>query len=188
MRILAFCLIFFFANAEAYFASASIQDSRIQKKANHFYKPGGICGFSLEGGFFNEPQNIVDYKLSFELKRFGYSYSDGDESVSLWSVGIKPLTWSITYFNVMLEMYGSLAYVFTASNVDEDMEKDYLYHPLKASSYVYGYGYRLGYNINKHILVALKMDYQWVPNLEIDKYDGGFIGGWGLSVQWNLPW
>jgi len=188
MRILVFCLIFFFASADAYFVSASIQDSRIQTKSNNIYKPGGICGFSLEGGFFNEPKNIVDYKLSFELKRFGYSYSNGDKSASQWSFGIKPLTWSITYFNVMIEMYGSIGYVFAASNVDEITEEYTLYHPLKAPSYVYGYGYRLGYNINEYILVALKMDYQWEPNLRKEGLDGGLIGGWGLSIQWNLPW
>ena len=85
MRILVI-LLFLCFSVHAAFVSVNIGDSRLQS-AHWVSDPSGIVGFSLEAGFFNESTNLIDYKLSFDVKRFGYSYNDGDEAVSFWAIG-----------------------------------------------------------------------------------------------------
>ena len=184
-RLLVFCLLALCINAHAVFLAGYVGDSRIQS-SNDIYKPAGIVGLSLDAGFFNEPENIVDYKLSFVLKRFGYSHHDGDETVSLWSIGIKPLTWSVTFYDVSLELYGSFNYIFSTNGNTEYFESK-LYRKTNADSYTYGYGYRLGYNINPQCFVALQMDMQFMKWRSNHVANNEYIGGVGLSFQWNLP-
>lgn len=184
-RILIFALLLCI-QSHAIFLAGGIGDSRLQSE-NEIYRPSGIVGLSLETGFFNEPENIVDYKMSFVLKRFGYSHHDGDNSVSLWSFGIKPITWSVTLYNITFEIYGSFNYIFTASGITDKFENDRLYRETKAYSYTYGYGYRLGYSINSQFFVALQMDMQYLDWISNPVKTNVFIGGLGLSFQWNLP-
>ena len=56
-----------------------------------------------------------------------------------------------------------------------------------------GYGYRLGYHINEHILVALYADYKIMSwdYLDFSGVDSGlhpdyYMGGLGLSLQWTF--
>ena len=83
MRILVLLLFLLCVNAHAIFVSLSVNDSRLQTR-NWVYKPSGMIGFSVEAGFFNEPENMIDYKLSVGIKRFGYSFDDGNDVVSFW--------------------------------------------------------------------------------------------------------
>ena len=78
MRILVLLLFLLCVNAHAIFVSLSVNDSRLQTR-NWVYKPSGMIGFSVEAGFFNEPENMIDYKLSVGIKRFGYSFDDGND-------------------------------------------------------------------------------------------------------------
>jgi hypothetical protein len=85
MRLLMLIVFLFFANANALYIALNVNDSRLQSK-NWIYKPSGIIGFSIESGFFDEPENLVDYKLSIGIKRFGYSFDNGDGVLSFWGV------------------------------------------------------------------------------------------------------
>ena len=48
---------------------------------------------------------------------------------------------------------------------------------------VLGYGFRLGYNLNEHFLLALRFDSYLFQYEEADAF---WVGGWGLSAQWNF--
>ena len=202
MRRIVFALVVLcvaFTSANAAYLNATLQDSRIQE-SNHIYKPGGIVGFALEGGFFNESENIVDYTLGIGIRRFGYSHSNGDKSVSLWEIEFKPLTWSVTYWNVMLEFYLGIGYIFAESNVNEEMEKRFEGTDDRGShgtienikeTIAINYGYRLGYRITEQFMVSLVADYQkpgpgW--HYAHDPTGHFFVGGLGVNFQWNMPW
>lgn len=59
-----------------------------------FFKKDGVR-------FFNEPENYVDYALAVGLRRWGYSYDNGNESVSVWSFELKPICWSVSIWKLM---------------------------------------------------------------------------------------
>ena len=115
--ILAF-LLFCVAQANAIYFSTSIGDSRIQSK-NKIYKPGGIIHYAFEIGFLNapNPENILDYKFAIGIDRFGYSHSDGEKSVSLWEVYLKPVVFSVTKHSVMFEIAPYLGRLLDASGL-----------------------------------------------------------------------
>lgn len=196
--IFALLLLCTLGTANAAYVSGTLQDSRIHE-SNHIYKPAGIIGFAVEGGFFNEPENIVDYTLGVGIRRFGYSHSDGDVSVSLWEFEFKPLTWSVTYKSVMLEFYLGLGYIFASSNVGEEMEEMFRGEDARGNhnfltDILYctaiNYGYRLGYRITDQLMVSLVADYQTpTEGWKYRYYETGhfWVGGLGLNVQWNLP-
>lgn len=188
-----------FTSAHAIYFDATLQDSRFTEK-NHIYNPAGIVGLALEGGFFNEPENMVDYKLSLGIRRFGYSHSDGDVSVSLWEIEFKPLIYSVTFKGVMLEGYLGMGYIFAASNINDEM-RDHLegkdargnhnFLTDMVESSTINFGYRIGYWITEQFLVALVANYQEpCPGWQYP-HESSFhvaVGGIGVNVQWNAPW
>ena len=95
-KLVLFVLLALCVNANAFFVGGNIWDSRIQSD-NVIREPAGALGFSLETGVFDEPENFIDYKMSIELRRFGYSFDDGEQTVAFWGIGIKPMIWSVTY-------------------------------------------------------------------------------------------
>lgn len=192
MRILILLLIFFCVNAHALFVSLNINDSRLQTK-NWIYKPSGIIGMSVEAGFFNEPENMIDYKLSVGVKRFGYSFDGGEDVVSFWGLDLKPCTWSVTYRKIMFELFPSLSWHFAQNNLNKRMNEKGFSSLIDEKRFALGYGYRLGYNITEHLLIALYADYKFMnwdyKNTEgvvDDLYPNYIMGGWGLSAQWNF--
>lgn len=192
MRILVLLLFLLCVNAHAIFVSLSVNDSRLQTR-NWVYKPSGMIGFSVEAGFFNEPENMIDYKLSVGIKRFGYSFDDGNDVVSFWGLDLKPCTWSFTYRNIMFELYPSISWHFAQRNLNNRMEEHGFSSVIDAKRFAFGYGYRLGYNITKHLLVALYADYKYMnwdyrnaEGVVEELYPSYIMGGWGLSGQWNF--
>lgn len=192
-RIILAFLLFCVVQANAIYVSTSIGDSRLQTD-NNIYKPGGVIHWALEAGFFNETENLIDYKLAVGIDRSGYSHSDGDESVSLWELYFKPMVWSVTFHNVMFEVAPFLGWMFTASGItDYDDQLFYGYSSIKYQINL-GYEYRLGYQINESFFVGLTANYR--TNMygfhHTEKYDASnddfIIGGWGLNFQYNLPW
>ena len=189
-RIILAILLFCAVHASAAYVSTSIGDSRIQSE-NDIYKPGGIIHWSLEAGFFNEPENLVDYKLALGIYRFGYSHSDGDGTVSLWEVYFKPMIWSVTYFNVMLEFSPYVGIMFAASGITD--EDDELFFRSFGTHVTIGYEYRLGYQINEKFFVGLTANYHTIEygfhHIPNDfGVDHALMGGLGLNLQYNLPW
>lgn len=189
--ILAF-LLFCVAQANAIYISTSVGDSRIQSK-NKIYKPGGIIHSAFEVGFFNESDDNVDFKFAIGIDRFGYSHSDGDKSVSLWEVYLKPVIFSITKNNVMFEIAPYLGRLLSASGLTDHDDQSF-FHGYYAKQFTGGYEYRLGYNINESFFIGLTANYHYIPygfhhnehpNVRADDY---LMGGWGLNFQYNLPW
>jgi len=181
MRILAIALFVLCTSAHAVFIASSIGYNYILEDAP-ILDPAGIISWSAEVGFGNEPQNFVDYKFSFEIKRTGYSWKGGEESVSLYLFSIKPITWSITYKKIMFEVFASISQPFYSCNMDEQRGERYG-KVFFENDGVLGYGFRLGYNLNEHLLLALKLDTSLIQYENADVFG---VGGWGLSAQWNF--
>lgn len=181
MRILVIVLFILCVNAHAVFVASSIGCNFIQEDVP-ILDPAGIISWSAEVGFGNEPQNFVDYKFSFEIKRTGYSWEGGKESVSLYLFSIKPITWSVTYKRIMLEIFASISQPFYSSNMDEQRGERYR-KGFFGNDGVLGYGSRLGYNLNEHLLLALKFDSSLIQYEDVDCF---WVGGWGFSAQWNF--
>ena len=191
-RIILAFLFFCVAQANAIYISTSIGDSRIQSK-NKIYKPGGIIHCAFEAGFFNESDDNVDFKFAIGIDRFGYSHSDGDKSVSLWEVYLKPVVFSVTKNNVMFEIAPYLGRLLDASGLT-DNDNQLLLHTPYGKHITMGNEYRLGYNINESFFIGLTANYHYLPygfhhnehpHVKVDKY---LMGGWGLNFQYNLPW
>ena len=191
-----FCLICA-VHANAIYFSTTLGYSRLQED-NQIYKPGSILHVSFETGFFNEPENDLDYKLAFGIDRFGYSHSDGDVSVSFWEFYFKPITISFTKHNIMFEVAPFTGVIITANNLD-DYNDTLLFHrpePYRADIYIYrltvGYENRLGYQINKMFFIGLTTNYRFlaygIHRRRYHKEERPFMGGWGLNFQYNLPW
>lgn len=191
-RIILAILLLCIVQAHAIYVSTSVGDSRLQSD-NRIYKPGGILHWSLETGFFNEPENLFDYKLAIGIDRFGYSHSDGDETVSLWELYFKPMVWSVTYYHVMFEFAPYIGWMFSANGItDYDDKLIYGTSTIK-EQITLGYEYRLGYQINKQFLVGITANYHQLQYgfhhmPAADDNDDFFIGGWGINFQYNLPW
>lgn len=189
-RLIAVLIVLLCINANAFFAGANIWDSRIQSD-NIVYKPGGVIGFAIEAGVFNEPENMVDYKMSLELRRFGYSFDNGNESVIFWSVGLRPLSWSFTYRKFIVEAYVSLFMVFSHDELNKETEKkldDFVDY------FTGSYGFKLGYRLNDKLTISLMGDFVQLElrfnegrNYSfIDDFTTYMVGGIGLSIQYNI--
>ena len=181
----------------AAFLNIDIKDSRLQVD-NDVYKPGGILGFATELGVFNEPDNMIDYTLAVGVSRFGYSHSDGEVSVSAWDIYIKPFVWSITVKRVMFEASVGFGYIIQTNNFNPEMKDvmtngfdNWEFYQYLGHRSDFRYGYRLGYRITDQIMVSLVANYQylwcgWYGGPSVG--DHVFTGGWGLNLQWNIPW
>ncbi len=192
-RIILAFLLFCVAQANAIYFSTSLGYSRLQED-NQIYKPGSILHVSFETGFFNEPENDLDYKLAFGIDRFGYSHSNGEVSVSFWEVYFKPIAMSFTKHNIMFEVAPFTGIMIAANNLD-NYNDTLLFHRPEAYRYriTLGYEDRLGYQINKMFLIGLTANYRFLiygihRSRRFHKEERPFMGGWGLNFQYNLPW
>ena len=159
----------------AAFLNIDIKDSRLQVD-NDVYKPGGILGFATELG----------------------SHSDGEVSVSAWDIYIKPFVWSITVKRVMFEASVGFGYIIQTNNFNPEMKDvmtngfdNWEFYQYLGHRSDFRYGYRLGYRITDQIMVSLVANYQylwcgWYGGPSVG--DHVFTGGWGLNLQWNIPW
>lgn len=197
MRRILVLILFACCFCRAAFVSIDLKDSRLQID-NVVYKPGGIFGFALEFGVFNEPKNRVDYSLAVGFGRFGYSHSDGDKSVSAMDIYIKPLVWSITVKGVLFEMNVGMGYILSTKNFNPELEdamengfENWNWFDRARRKMSFRYGYRLGYRINDQLQVSLVANYQtlgcaWYGSSMSNRTM--LTGGWGLNFQWNIPW
>jgi len=191
MRILVLCLFLLATYANAFFAFGNLGDNRLQSE-NNVYRPAGIVNWSLGVGVFDEPQNLIDYKMSFGLTRIGYSFDDGNESVSLYVMDFNLISWSATYKNIYFEIYGGFSYLLFANNFSDYMQEKVGDEFIDQERVYPRYGYRLGYYVMDNLMVSLTANY----NIVWWRYGHGswnsnnnetlLIGGIGLSVQYNL--
>ena len=183
--------------SSAAFLDVEFKDSRLQTD-NEVFEPGGILGFGIEFGTFNEPKQMVDYTLAVGISRFGYSHSNGRMSVSVWDFYIKPLVWSITVRKFVFEMNFGIGFILSMNNFNREME-DVIKKGYDRESFfeyvvhrgIVKYGYRLGYRITEQMQVSLVANYQylwcgWYGSSSVR--NRVFTGGWGLNFQWNIPW
>ena len=159
--------------SHAIFIDATIQDSRIVDD-NHIYKPEGIVGTAFEVGFFNETENMIDYTLAFGLRRFGYSYNGGNETVATWAIEFKPIIWSVTLWDISFEANIGIMKTFAGHHYREDGDGNNL-----------DYGFRLGYRINPQFMASICYTEQRPVEATLRLFT---IGGWGVNLQYNLPW
>lgn len=182
--VVALCVI----NANAFFVGGRIGESRLQSE-NVIYKPAGIVALSLESGFFDEIDNSVDYSMSFELKRFGYAYNDGDNSVAFWSVGLKPMIWTFSFWQMYVQGYLSLAFIAVHDEFESAMEEHY-FDGFDSHRFFWGSGLAIGYRIQEKLSVALSYDINTLFILESRskyRYETNYsIAGIGLSVQYSI--
>lgn len=182
--VIALCVI----NANAFFVGGRIGESRLQSE-NVIYKPAGIVALSIESGIFDESENSIDYSMSFELKRFGYSYNDGDDNVAFWSVGLKPGIWTFSFWQMYVQGYLSLAFIVAHDEFESAMEEHY-FDGFNSHRLFWGSGLAIGYRVQEKLSVGLSYDintlfihdsrrkYRYVINYS--------IAGIGFSVQYNL--
>ena len=190
-KLILFVLLALCVNANAFFVGGNIWDSRIHSD-NVIREPAGALGFSLETGVFDEPENFIDYKMSIELRRFGYSFDDGEQTVAFWGIGIKPMIWSVTYKKFVADAYFSYFFIFNHDKLNEKTEekKESFAHDLAGS-----YGFRLGYKLTDKLTLSVmgdfvQMDWRYRDTYNYDLIDDGIatymIGGFGLSVLYNI--
>ncbi|MCQ2107640.1 MAG: hypothetical protein MJZ05_02635 [Fibrobacter sp.] len=193
MRILVLLLFFLTVYANAFYAFGNVGDGRLQNE-NQVYRPAGIVNWSLGVGMFDEPQNIIDYKMSFGLSRIGYSYDDGKESVSLYVMDFNLVSWSATYKKFYFEVYGGFSYLLIGTNFSDYMQEKIGDEFINEERFYPKYGYRLGYYVMDNLMVSLTANYnlvKWRFGQEASSWDGennGFLlmGGIGLSAQYNI--
>ena len=186
-RILALVLLLV-AYSNAFFVAGGIGDSRMQVK-NQIYKPAGIIGLSLETGAFDEPQSISDFAMSLELRRFGYSHHDGEQSVAFWSFGVKPLLWTLRIWRIYFRTYFSLMYVFASDEQDEDVadiDNESMHGP-RSVNFAMGAG--LGYKLDEKWQIGLFYDIRFTGLREKETFQDAStytFGGLGISVQYHI--
>lgn len=197
MQRVLILILFVCGLSSAAFLDVEFKDSRLQTD-NEVFEPGGILGFGIEFGTFNEPKQMVDYTLAVGISRFGYSHSNGRMSVSVWDFYIKPLVWSITVRKFVFEMNFGIGFILSMNNFNREMEdvikKGYdreIFFEYVVHRGIVKYGYRLGYRITEQMQVSLVANYQylwcgWYGSSSVR--NRVFTGGWGLNFQWNIPW
>ncbi len=197
MQRVLILILFVCGFSSAAFLDVEFKDSRLQTD-NEVFEPGGILGFGIEFGTFNEPKQMVDYTLAVGISRFGYSHSNGRMSVSVWDFYIKPLVWSITVRKFVFEMNFGIGFILSMNNFNREME-DVIKKGYDRESFfeyvvhrgIVKYGYHLGYRITEQMQVSLVANYQylwcgWYGSSSVR--NRVFTGGWGLNFQWNIPW
>ncbi|MCQ2123192.1 MAG: hypothetical protein MJZ25_03325 [Fibrobacter sp.] len=188
MRAILIIALFLVVNANAFFAGASIGDSRLQSE-NQVYKPSGIVAFSLDAGVFDEPENDIDYSLAVTIRRFGYSHSDGDKSIAFWAIDLKPMIWNFSYRQFFAQTFLSLGYIVSHDYLGDYIEEKY-FTGFKPQQIHMGLGVALGYRINKKIWLGLSYEEQAMyyhdSNLNHGDDYGYSMGGLNLTVQYNI--
>ncbi|MCF0225708.1 MAG: hypothetical protein HUK20_15690 [Fibrobacter sp.] len=188
MRKILIIALFIVVNANAFFAGASIGDSRLQSKTL-VYKPAGVVAFSLDVGVFDEPENYIDYSLALNIRRFGYSYFDGDKSISFWSIGLKPMIWNFSYKHFFVQTFLSINYIISHDYLGEYIEEKY-FTGFKSQQFHLGFGVALGYRFNKKIWLGISYEEQTMYFHDSDLNHGdeyGYgMGGINLAVQYNI--
>jgi hypothetical protein len=188
MRRFLAIVLFLVIHSNAFFVAGGIGDSRMQVK-NQIYKPAGIVGLSLETGAFDEPQNISDFSMSLELRRFGYSHHDGEQSVAFWSLGAKPLLWTLRIWRIYFRSYFSVMYVFASDDLGEgieDIDNESIHGPPFVSLAM---GAGIGYKLDEKWQVGLFYDMRYIGLREKETFNSAeayTFGGLGISVQYHI--
>lgn len=174
-RFLILALFLCSLEGHASFISGSIGTSHLKSSVYSPSKP--YPSIYLELGFFDEPTNILDFKYSLGLRRYGFFYQKKSYAIS--SIVVKPIILSVTIMGLMVESYVSLYRNFLADEVvnGRNNDEDLFFSPRIGV----GYGFRAGYYVTESFLIALNYEYS---ALTFD-WPAEFYY-YHLSFQWNF--
>lgn len=174
-RFLILALFLCSLEGHASFISGSIGTSHL--KSNIYTPSKPYPSIYLELGFFDEPTNILDFKYSLGLRRYGFFYQKKSYAIS--SIVVKPIILSVTIMGLMVESYVSLYRNFLADEVvnGRNNDEDLFFSPRIGV----GYGFRAGYYVTESFLIALNYEYS---TLTFD-WPAEFYY-YHLSFQWNF--
>ena len=138
IRTIILALFLCFLEGHASFISGSIGMSHLTSSVYSPSKP--YPSLYLELGFFDEPTNILDFKYSLGLRRYGFFYQKKSYAIS--SIVVKPIILSVTIMGLMVESYVSLYRNFLADEVvnGRNNDEDLFFSPRIGV----GYGFRAG--------------------------------------------
>lgn len=189
MRILILCLFLLVSYANAFYAYGSVSDNRLQSERNvlRFVKK---LKWSLGVGVFDEPRNILDYKMSLGFRRVEYSYSD-EKGTSRYVMDFDWMSWSVTYAPVYLEAFCGITYLLPKDNLLDYMDSRKSFEKLIDRVWVYPrYGFKLGFYVADDLMFALTANSSyvwWVYDKHYRRGNGTLlIDGIGVSVQYNF--
>jgi len=174
-RFLILALFLCSLEGHASFISGSIGTSHLKSSVYSPSKP--YPSLYLELGFFDEPTNILDFKYSLGLRRYGFFYQKKSYAIS--SIVVKPIILSVTIMGLMVESYINLYQNFLADEVvnGRNDDEDLFFSPRIGV----GYGFRAGYYVTESFLIALNYEYS---ALTFD-WPAEFYY-YHLSFQWNF--
>ncbi len=174
-RFLILALFLCSLEGHASFISGSIGMSHLTSSVYSPSKP--YPSLYLELGFFDEPTNILDFKYSLGLRRYGFFYQKKSYAIS--SIVVKPIILSVTIMGLMVESYINLYQNFLADEVvnGRNDDEDLFFSPRIGV----GYGFRAGYYVTESFLIALNYEYSALTfDLPAEFYY------YHLSFQWNF--
>lgn len=174
-RFLILALFLCSLEGHASFISGSIGMSHLTSSVYSPSKP--YPSLYLELGFFDEPTNILDFKYSLGLRRYGFFYQKKSYAIS--SIVVKPIILSVTIMGLMVESYINLYQNFLADEVvnGRNDDEDLFFSPRIGV----GYGFRAGYYVTESFLIALNYEYSALTfDLPAEFY---YVH---LSFQWNF--
>lgn len=175
IRTIILALFLCFLEGHASFISGSIGMSHLTSSVYSPSKP--YPSLYLELGFFDEPTNILDFKYSLGLRRYGFFYQKKSYAIS--SIVVKPIILSVTIKGLMLESYVSLYRNFMADEVvsGRNSSEDLYFSPRIGAAY----GFRTGYYVTESFLIALNYEYSALTfDLPAEFY---YVH---LSFQWDF--
>ena len=175
IRTIILALFLCFLEGHASFISGSIGMSHLTSSVYSPSKP--YPSLYLELGFFDEPTNILDFKYSLGLRRYGFFYQKKSYAIS--SIVVKPIILSVTIMGLMVESYVSLYRNFLADEVvnGRNDDEDLFFSPRIGAAY----GFRTGYYVTESFLIALNYEYSALTfDLPAEFY---YVH---LSFQWNF--
>lgn len=175
IRIIILAFFLCSIKVHASFISTSIGTSHL--KSNIYTPSKPYPSIYLELGFFDEPTNILDFKYSLGLRRYGFFYQKKSYAIS--SIVLKPIILSVTIMGLMVESYINLYQNFLADEVvnGRNDDEDLFFSPRTGA----GYGFRAGYYVTESFLIALNYEYS---TLTFD-WPAEFYY-YHLSFQWNF--
>ena len=175
IRTIILVLFLFYLKGQAFFLSTSIGTSHL--KSNIYTPSKPYPSIYLELGFFDEPTNILDFKYSLGLRRYGFFYQKKSYAIS--SIVVKPIILSVTIMGLMVESYINLYQNFLADEVvpGRNSSNDLYFSPRIGAAY----GFRTGYYVTESFLIALNYEYSALTfDLPAEFY---YVH---LSFQWNF--